>query len=553
MARPSLSTIFTAQDLMTPQIKKMQDSVSKFSENIQKMNKSSESSFLSLRNVISAGLIVAGLKKIVQSASEMQDAKTNFEVLTGSMERAEAVVSRLKKLGAETPFEFKDLSNATKVLMQFGISTDDSINSLSRLGDIAMGNKEKLAGLSLVFGQVASAGKLQGQDLMQFINQGFNPIQELTKLTGKSMAQLKDEMSKGKISFELVNKAIISATSSGGLFYQGMIKGSQTFSGKLSTMMDGITSVSEKIGTILLPHIEKFIIIATKAADSMGNWVEENNKLISSSIDKFIDILTNTINLLKIGMDTGLIPVIITMKLAFEAARLAVIAQTAATTAYTVIQSILDVGLIATTNLILAQNAAWLANPIGIVIVSLAALASAFYLVYTNIEIVDKWVSSLWNWFTELNIVLKILIGYLTLTGIVALIAFAPITATVLGVMIAIYALVKAYQYLKSKISGEPIETEIKEPEMPKLPGIDRPEPIPGMEAIDRKNQIQSANTGMLSQTINRNNNSNVVVDFKNLPQFANVQQKGMAPNVTVNTGKFVNPFAMPGFTPMGY
>lgn len=540
MARPSLSTIFTAQDLMTPQIKKMQDSVSKFSENIQKMNKSSESSFISLRNIISAGLIVAGLKKIVQSASEMQDAKTNFEVLTGSMEKAEAVVSRLKKLGAETPFEFKDLSNATKVLMQFGISTDDSINSLSRLGDIAMGNKEKLAGLSLVFGQVASAGKLQGQDLMQFINQGFNPIQELTKLTGKSMAQLKDEMSKGKISFDLVNKAIISATSSGGLFYQGMIKGSQTFSGKLSTMMDGITSVSEKIGTILLPHIEKFIIIATKAADSMGNWVEENNKLISSSIDKFINILTNTINLLKIGMDTGLIPVIITMKLAFEAARFAVIAQTAATTAYTVIQSILDVGLIATTKLIIAQNAAWMASPIGIVIVSVAALASAFYLLYKNIEIIDGWLSSLWNWFTELNVVLKILIGYLALTSAVALISFAPILAPILAITVALYALVKAYKWVKSQLSGDPLIEDSNTPE------------LPGMSPIERNN-VQSANAGIMQQTVNRNNNSNVVVDFKNLPQFANVSQKGMAPNVSVNTGKFVNPFALPGFNPMGY
>lgn len=547
MAKPTLSTVFTAQDMMSPQIKKMQDSVNKFSDNIQKMNKNSESSFLSLRNILTGGLIVAGIKNIIQSASEMQDAVTNFEVLTGSAEKAEQVVARLKKLGAETPFEFKDLSNSTKTLMQFGLTTDDSIQSLSMLGDVAMGNKEKLAGLSVVFGQIASAGKLQGGDLMQFINQGFNPLQELTKLTGKTMSQLKDEMSKGKITFDLVNKAFVSATSSGGIFFKGMEKGSKTFSGKWSTMMDSITSSSEKLGTILLPHIEKFVIIATKAANSMEDFLEKNKEFIGLKIEQTINLLSKAFDILKIGMDTGIIPVIIAMKLAFEAAKIAIVAQTAVTTAYTVIQSILDVGLIATTKLIIAQNAAWMASPIGIVIVSLAALASAFYLVYTNIETLEKWVSSLWNWFTELNIVLKVLIGYLTLTGIVALIAFAPITATVLGVMIAIYALVKAYQYLKSKISGEPIETEIKQPEMPKLPGIDRPEPIPGMEAIDRRNQLQSANTGMLSQTINRNNNSNVVVDFKNLPQFANVTQKGTAPNININRGMNIDPFILFG------
>jgi hypothetical protein len=217
------------------------------------------------------------------------------------------------------------------------------------------------------------------------------------------------------------------------------------------------------------------------------------------------------------------------------------------TTAYTVIQSILSVGLIATTKLIIAQNAAWLASPIGLVIVSVAALASVFYLLYKNIETIDGWILTLYTKFTEMNIVLKILIGYLALTGIVALVAFAPITATVVGIMIAIYALVKAYQYLKNKISGEPIETEIEEPELPTLPGMQRPEPIPGMEVLDRKN-MQTANSGMLmNQTINRNNNSNLTVDFRNLPQNANITQKGQAPNININRGMNIDPFILFG------
>jgi hypothetical protein len=106
---------------------------------------------------------------------------------------------------------------------------------------------------------------------------------------------------------------------------------------------------------------------------------------------------------------------------------------------------------------------------------------------------------------------------------------------------------VKAYQYLKNKISGEPIETEIEKPELPTLPGIQRPEPIPGMEAIDRKN-MQTANSGMLlNQTINRNNNSNLTVDFRNLPQNANMTQKGSAPNININRGMNIDPFILFG------
>ena len=113
--------------------------------------------------------------------------------------------------------------------------------------------------------------------------------------------------------------------------------------------------------------------------------------------------------------------------------------------------------------------------------------------------------------------------------------------------MIAIYALVKAYQYLKSKISGEPIETEIKAPEMPNLdPSGIMKDSLPGMQPIER-NQIQSANSGMLSQTINRNNNSNVLVDFKNLPKFATVSQTGSAPNININRGLNIDPFILFG------
>ena len=536
MAKPTLATVFTAQDFMSPQIKKMQDSVSKFSNHVQKMNTSSESSFLSLRNLITAGLVFTGFKGIIKAASDMQDAKTNFEVLTGSIEKAEAVVIRLKKLGAATPFEFKDLATSTKVLMQFGIATDDAINSLSMLGDIAMGNKEKLGGLSLVFGQVASAGKLQGQDLMQFINQGFNPLQELTKITGKTMSELKDQMSKGKISFDMVNKAIISATSSGGLFFKGMEKGSQTFSGKWSTMMDNITSAAEVLGTILLPHIEKFVILATNSATSVGEWLEKNKDLISQGIDKFFQTLSYAISILKTGLDTGLIPALITMKLAFEAGKLAVAAHATAITAYSVLQTVLDIGLAATTKLIIAQNAAWMASPIGMVVLAMGALISAVILVWSNFEILDILISSVFDWFWDLDEVLQVVIGTLAILGMVAFASFAPITATVMAVIYAIYELIKAYKWAKSQLSGEQLIEDQNVPE------------LPGMSPIERNN-LQSANSGLLSQTINRNNNSNVVVDFKNLPQFANVTQKGSAPNISVNTGKFVNPFA-PGFNP---
>ena len=532
MAKPTLSTVFTAQDMMSPQIKKMQDSVSRMSEKIQHVNSQASGSFLNLRNAAIVTLASLGISKLKSFAEEF--ATTGDEIAKTS--------SRLGMTSVE-------LQRLRYAMGQQGVSSETLTQSFEFLN--------KNLGL-LQTGQGALYSKLKKNN-PEMLKQIRN-----TKSNTEAFTLLMDALDKTSNATE---KAALSTIAFGGAGQMMILasKGGSKNIGQLGDKMErfgvlsnedaakaeGLTDSMDNLSKAMSGLVQQgYVPVLQKMEpliNRMADYIAKNKEFIAIGIEKTIDLISKAFDILKIGMDTGLIPVIIGMKLAFEAAKLAIIAQTAVTTAYTVIQSILSVGLIATTKLIIAQNSAWLASPLGIVIVSLAAVASAFYLVYKNIELVEKWVSSLWNWFTELNIVLKFLIGYLTLTGIVALVAFAPITATVLGIMIAIYALVKAYQYLKNKISGDPIETEIKEPEMPNLPGIQRPEPIPGMEAIERKN-LQSANSGMLlNQTINRNNNSNLTVDFRNLPQNANLTQKGSAPNININRGINIDPFILFG------
>lgn len=532
MAKPTLSTVFTAQDMMSPQIKKMQDSVSRMSEKIQQVNSQASGSFFNLRNAAIVTLASMGISKLKSFAEEF--ASTGDEIAK--------TASRLGMTSVE-------LQRLRYAMGQQGVSSETLTQSFEILN-------KNLGLLQTGQGALYSKLKKNNPEMLKQISNTKNNSEAFTLLMD-ALDKTSDATEKAALStiaFGGAGQMMILASKGGSKTLKELGDTAERFgvisnddAAKAEGLNDSLDNMSKAIQGLINTGYVPLLQNMTPLINKFADFIAKNKEFIAIGIDRSIDLLSKAFDILKIGMDTGIIPVIIAMKLAFEAAKIAIVAQTAVTTAYTVIQSILDVGLIATTKLIIAQNAAWMASPIGIVIVSLAALASAFYLVYTNIETLEKWVSSLWNWFTELNIVLKVLIGYLTLTGIVALIAFAPITATVLGVMIAIYALVKAYQYLKSKISGEPIETEIKQPEMPKLPGIDRPEPIPGMEAIDRRNQLQSANTGMLSQTINRNNNSNVVVDFKNLPQFANVTQKGTAPNININRGMNIDPFILFG------
>lgn len=180
------------------------------------------------------------VKTGISAFAEREKLQTDIGTLLGDDAAGKQFSDYITQFAKATPYGISELSGLAKGLIQYNVSLDDTKMYMQQLGDIAMGDKQKMASLGVVLGQVASAGKLQGQDLMQFINAGFNPLTVLSEMTGKTMAQLRDDMSQGAISFEMVSAALKKATSDGGRFYKGMEKGSKTLSGLWSTAMDNI-------------------------------------------------------------------------------------------------------------------------------------------------------------------------------------------------------------------------------------------------------------------------------------------------------------------------
>jgi tape measure domain-containing protein len=138
--------------------------------------------------------------------------------------------------------------DAEKMMLGFNIQAEDTVRYLQALSDISMGDSVKFKSLTLAFSQMSAAGKLMGQDLNQMINAGFNPLQIIAEKTGKSISTLKDEMSKGAVSAEMVQQAFIDATSAGGKFYQMSENASKTINGQLSMMQDALDNAFNEMG-----------------------------------------------------------------------------------------------------------------------------------------------------------------------------------------------------------------------------------------------------------------------------------------------------------------
>lgn len=188
---------------------------------------------------------ISNMISVRQSIEQSEAALTSF---LGSKEKADQMMESFKEMAATTPIDLETLSSSTQTMLGFGVSAETAGKMMHVLGDISGGNTQKFQSLSLAFSQMSAAGRLMGQDLLQMINAGFNPLTEISRQTGKSMAELKEEMSKGAISSQQVTEAFISATKEGGRFH-GMLKAqSQGLAGSFAKLKGAMNGMYNELG-----------------------------------------------------------------------------------------------------------------------------------------------------------------------------------------------------------------------------------------------------------------------------------------------------------------
>lgn len=430
----AVRTAFTAVDKISPAFSRMGNAAETFT-------KKTSGLFAGLAGQLGIfggfALAAMGMKKIVSEAANFENSVANFTTLLGgSQSEAEKLVNTLQVLGAETPFQFSDLSDATQRLLGFGVATKDTVApTLRMLGDLAQGNAEKLQGISLVYGQIMAGGKMMGQDFNQLINQGVPIAQGLAKVWGVDVNEaIKRVKQNGPVAAKDVQAAMIQMTSAGGMFYQGMMRSSKTLTGLWSTFMDSISMTASVIGQELLPYIKEVVVWATDGMTAIMNFTKENKQLIGFLIKSIPWVVGGFITWkfallalqIPMAINTGLIwgaqAAIWAMQVAEWAAQIATWALTASnwgnlaatilvTAAVWAVQAALWAEQIAiwavqgaTWAMTAAQwalNAAFDACPIvwiiALIVLLVAAVAGAAYAVYKNWEPISEFFSGLWD------------------------------------------------------------------------------------------------------------------------------------------------------------
>lgn len=234
-------------------VKKLRDEYALYKDDAKEVVETNEGIAISWKKALAVIGGVAALKQlgseIIRVRGEFQAADTAIQTLLGSKEKADALMKQVREYAKISPLEFSDVTAATQMMLGFNIEAEKVPGFIKAIGDVSMGESQKFNSLTLAFSQMSATGKLMGQDLNQMINAGFNPLQQIAQTTGKSIATLKEEMSKGAISTEMVQQAFIDATSAGGKFYNMSENASKTINGQLSMMQDAMAGVFNELGT----------------------------------------------------------------------------------------------------------------------------------------------------------------------------------------------------------------------------------------------------------------------------------------------------------------
>lgn len=227
--------------------------------------------------------VVDGAKKMVSAGLEYNQAMegyvTNFTtMLGGSTEAANGMVGSLQKLASATPLAMSDLAGGAQTLLAFGVASDDVSGTLQRLGDISLGNADKMQSLARAYGKATAQGKLTGETVQMMIDAGWNPLIDICDQTGESMDEVQKRMAAGSISAEELTQAVNHATDAGGKFAGGMEAASKTVAGLTSTLQDNVNAmlgelmqpVSDAMLSTLLPTAIDAIDQLTTAFEDEG-------------------------------------------------------------------------------------------------------------------------------------------------------------------------------------------------------------------------------------------------------------------------------------------
>lgn len=201
----------------------------------------------------------AAYRNTVGLAAEFEQTQISFDVLLKSGEKANKLLSEVRKFANETPFEFEELSQGSKLLLAYGESAETVVDTLRRLGDLSSAFNVSILDVARVYGKARVQGRVFARDMHELTNIGINIRPQLAKQLKIPVEDLNQAVSEGLVHFEHIQQAIKDMTSAGGQFFNMTSRQAHTLNGELSTLKDELKDIGRTVGGTVVPVLNSAV------------------------------------------------------------------------------------------------------------------------------------------------------------------------------------------------------------------------------------------------------------------------------------------------------
>lgn len=242
---------------------------------------------------VKAGQLAVNLVKLgLDYNSNMEQYQKQFEALLQSEEKAKTLTAEIQKLAKVSPLGMEGLAKNAVQLLSAGTELSDIVPVLEMLGNLSLGDTNKMDSIVTAYTQIMNTGKLKAQEINQLINAGVPLVRLLTEYGGEKFAdgtwyqEFLNNPQDFVIAADDVHNAMKAATEEGGQYYRYMDNMMDTYSGQLDRLGE---EGKETVGKFLNPFNQvlssKVFPKISELFSSFGTWADEN----TGSIEVFAE------------------------------------------------------------------------------------------------------------------------------------------------------------------------------------------------------------------------------------------------------------------------
>lgn len=203
---------------------------------------------------IGEGFLDAG-RYAIDAAADFEKTRTAFTAMLGGASIADGFLQQVQDFARTVPFATSEIEQLARQMLGMGFAIGDILPNMRMLLDVAAGTDAPLSRIVFNYAQILAQNQAYTLDLKQFAQAGIPIYEELSKVLGVSVEEVRNLVKESKVGFEEVRAAFESMTSEGGRFYGITEQLSKTMRGLQQLIANEFTAIARVVGG---PVVESF-------------------------------------------------------------------------------------------------------------------------------------------------------------------------------------------------------------------------------------------------------------------------------------------------------